>query len=68
MNVKRREHRKSLVNQMGNPCKRVDFHRSYRKGDLPDIEIPRTAIITPLKVLARVSKCLKFLDNSDTGN
>lgn len=32
--------------------------REYRSGDFPDIEIPYSAIIKPLQVLAKVWFCL----------
>lgn len=33
----------------------VVMYRQYRKGELPDIQIPNSAIIQPLQMLARVS-------------
>ena len=33
----------------------VVLYRSYRRGDLPDIQIPHSSLITPLQAVAQVS-------------
>lgn len=35
--------------------KQVQFYRTYRIGDFPDIEISRAAVIVPLQILSKVS-------------
>lgn len=32
----------------------VVLYRSYRRGDLPDIQIPHSSLITPLQAVAQV--------------
>lgn len=38
--------------------KQVQFYRTYRIGDFPDIEISRAAVIVPLQILAKVNRFL----------
>lgn len=49
--VTEKQRRERLKRKEGN----ITMYRQYRKGELPDVQIPNSAIIKPLQILARVS-------------
>ena len=55
-NAQKREKRIELLKTRSDRAeKRVQFSRSYKDGEFPDIEIPRSAVVNPLKILGKVS-------------
>lgn len=43
----------------------VVMYRTYRKGELPDVQIPYSAILKPLQMLARVCSYLTFITKNN---
>ncbi|KAK7575899.1 hypothetical protein V9T40_012185 [Parthenolecanium corni] len=54
MQVRRKERRKALIAQKYEKVnQKITFCRKYRDGEFPDIQIPRSAVIVPLQMLAK---------------
>lgn len=54
--VGRNVRRKALIAQKYKKVnQKITFCRKYRDGHFPDIQIPRSAVIVPLQILAKVS-------------
>ena len=54
-NIEKREKRFEILERRSECAEKdIQFSRTYRDGEFPDIEIPRSAVIIPLKILAKV--------------
>lgn len=54
-NIEKREKRFEILRGRSDRVEKdIQFSRTYRDGDFPDIEIPRSAVVIPMKTLAKV--------------
>lgn len=66
-NIEKQKKTKELLTKRSDRLtKQVQFYRTYRVGDFPDIEIPRSAVVDPLKMLSKV-KSTPYLYSSRLG-
>lgn len=67
-NIRKRDKREELLKEKADDkSKTINLYRRYRRGEIPDIEIPRSALIEPLIALAKVrnfSKVDRLLMNN----